>query len=316
MIVRQAASSVRGSAWPGALLGAPLALWSVAHGLAMADSDWTAPNATGRPFGPLWARSLGQDGDAVVLLHGLISTGDVFGAAYEQLAAARRLVVPDLLGFGRSMDERRSAFGIDAHLDALDELAERSGLFESSRWTLGAHSMGVSLALRWAIRHPGRVVRVVGWGAPIYPSPDQTRRQVAGSAMAKLFALDTPLAARACAMSCRHRTAAGRLSVVAEPRLPVAIARQAPLHTWPAYRDAIRQLVIEVDWEELVTTCARLGVDARFVWGDRDPVGDRAYAERLRSGNSVHVEVLDHGDHRLPVTDPVTCISHLAGELD
>lgn len=277
----------------------------------MAGSGWAAPNATPRPFGPLRARSLGPDGDAVVLLHGLISTGDVFGAAYEQLATTHRLVIPDLLGFGRSMDERRSAFSVDAHLDALDELAERAGLFNSSRWTLGAHSMGVSLALRWSIRHPDHVVRVVGWGAPTYPSPDRARRHVAGSAMARLFALDTPVAARACAVSCRHRTAAGWLSAVAEPQLPTAIARQAPLHTWPAYRDAIRHLVIDVDWDEIVTTCARLGFDVRFVWGTRDAVGDRAHAERLASGKAVYVDVLDHGDHRLPLTDPLTCISHL-----
>ena len=103
--------------------------------------------------------------------------------------------------------------------------------------------MGVSLALRWAIRHPDRVVRVVGWGAPIYPSPSAARQQIAGSAMAKLFALDTHVAERACAVSCRHRAAAGWLSAVAEPRLPVAIARQVPLHTWPAYRDAVRHLL-------------------------------------------------------------------------
>ena len=138
------------------LLCGPLALWFTMHGLAMADSGWTAPRTNRRPFGPPWARSLGPDGNAVVLLHRLISTGDVFGAAHEQLAMTRRLVVADLFGFGCSMDERRSAFGVNAHLDALDELADRSGLFDSSRWTLGAHSMGVSLALRWAIRHRDR----------------------------------------------------------------------------------------------------------------------------------------------------------------
>jgi pimeloyl-ACP methyl ester carboxylesterase len=312
---RQAGASVRASAWSAALVGGPLALWSAMHGSAMAGSGWTAPRSNRRPFGRLWARSLGPDGDAVVLLHGLISTGDVFGAAYEQLASTHRLLVPDLLGFGRSMDEQRSSFGVDAHLDALDELAERSGLFNSSRWTLGAHSMGVSLALRWAIRHPDRVVRVVGWGAPTYPTPERARRHVAGSAMARLFALDTPMAARACALSCRHRTVAGWLSAVVEPQLPVAVARQAPLHTWPAYRDAIRYLVIDVDWEELVTTCARLRVDIRFVWGERDAVGDRVYAEQLTSGRAGRVDVLDHGDHRLPLTNPAMCISHLTDGL-
>lgn len=278
----------------------------------MNGSAWVASEIEPCRFGRLWARSVGGRGDAVVLLHGLISTGDVFGAAYDQLAATHRLVVPDLLGFGRSMDEERVSFGVEAHLDALDELADRTGLFESPCWTLGAHSMGVSLALRWAGRHPDRIVRVVGWGAPVYPSPEQARSHIAGSMMTRLFALDTELAARACALSCRHRTAAGWLSVVAEPRLPVSIARAAPLHTWPAYREAIQHLVLDVDWDDLVGECDRHAIEVGFVWGAKDRVGDRICAERLVEHRRLGwVEELDRGDHRLPLTNPTTCIEQL-----
>jgi pimeloyl-ACP methyl ester carboxylesterase len=248
----------------------------------------------------------------MVLLHGLISTGDVFGAGYDRLAATHRLVVPDLLGFGRSMDAERTSFGVEDHLGALDEMAERVGLSESDRWTLGAHSMGVSLALQWAARHPDRVVRVVGWGAPIYPSADEARARAAGSAMARLFALDTDLAARACAISCRHRAAAGWLSVVLEPGLPIAIARAAPLHTWPAYRDAIRDLVFDADWEQLVAACDRRAIGVRLVWGANDRIGDRRYAARLVHGTGhASVDVLDRSDHRLPLLQSAICAAQL-----
>lgn len=278
----------------------------------MNESDWAATQIEPRSSGQLAARSAGRSDDAMVLLHGLISTGDMFGAAFDQIAETHRLVVPDLLGFGRSMDEERESFGVGAHLGALDELAEGTGLFESSRWTLGAHSMGVSLALHWAMRHPDRVVRVVGWGAPIYASPEQARNRVAGSAMARLFGLDTELAAAACALSCRHRTASGWLSVAAEPRLPISVARAAPLHTWPAYRDAVRQLVIDVDWGELLGACDRRSIEVGLVWGANDRVGDRSYAEQLieRSGRG-WTEELEHGDHRLPLTDAASCIDQL-----
>lgn len=288
------------------------ALWCAAHWRSMRSLDWAPSPVEPRPHGPLWARAIGEGGDAVVLLHGLISTGDVFGVAFDRIGTTHRLVVPDLRGFGRSIDEERVSFDVDAHLDALDELADRTGLFESSRWTLGAHSMGVAVALHWAARHPDRVVRIVGWGAPIYSSPEQARRRVAGSPMARLFALDTEWASWACALSCRHRAAAGWLSVVADPRVPVAVARSVPLHTWPAYSAAVRQFALEVGWEPLVAEAARNDVEVGFVWGACDRVGDQAFTARLiQSSPTAWIELLEHGDHRLPLSHPTTCIAQL-----
>ena len=288
------------------------AIWAACRRRSMSELDWAASEIEPQQVGRLWARSVGAGGDAIVLLHGLISTGDVFGAAYDRLAATHRLVVPDLLGFGRSIDEDRTSFGVEAHLDALDEMAERTGLFESPRWTLGAHSMGVSLALLWAARHPDRVVRTVGWGAPVYATPEQARSRVAGSLMARVFALDTKLAETVCALNCRHRTAAGWLSAIAEPHLPIPIARAAPLHTWPAYRDAVQQFALDVDWEDLITACDRGGIEVGFVWGATDRIGDRQYARHLLGRTQLGwVDVLNHGGHRLPLTCPSACIAQL-----
>ena len=291
---------------------AATALWSVAHWRSMRSLDWAPSPVRPRPCGPLWARAIGAGGDAVVLLHGLISTGDVFGVAFDRLGETHRLVVPDLLGFGRSIDEERVSFDVDAHLDALDELADRTGLFDSRRWTLGAHSMGVAVALHWATRHPDRVVRIVGWGAPIYSSPEQARRRVAGTPMARMFALDTEGAAKVCAFSCRHRTAAGWLSVVADPRVPVAVARSVPLHTWAAYSAAVRQFALDVDWGSLVSEAAQDDLEVGLVWGARDGVGDQAFAERLtRSLPTAWIDLLGYGDHRLPLSHPATCTGQL-----
>src|SRR2546423_133581 len=42
------------------------------------------------------------DGPAVVLLHGLMATGDMFGGLVPPLSARYRLIVPDLPGHGHS----------------------------------------------------------------------------------------------------------------------------------------------------------------------------------------------------------------------
>src|SRR5215831_690960 len=46
-------------------------------------------------------RTLGSAGPAIVLVHGLGTSGSFWGAGYDALASRHRLVVPDLPGLGR-----------------------------------------------------------------------------------------------------------------------------------------------------------------------------------------------------------------------
>ena len=283
----------------------PPALWTLRHNRSVSVAGWAPPQVPGDRYGDLFARVGGDGESAIVLLHGLVSTGDIFGAEFDQLADHHRLVVPDLLGFGRSIDETRAAFSAESHLDALDELADQTGLFER-RWILGAHSMGSALALRWAARHSDRVDRVVCWGAPIYPTPEAARTRISGSAMTRLFVLDTFWAERACAISCRHRTLTGWLTAAAEPGLPIPVARAVSQHTWPAYRDAMRDLVIETDWNTLLRQLEDNGTSTELVWGADDNVGDPDYAATIIGARSSITMIAD-ADHRLPLSNPEIC---------
>ena len=294
-----------------ALSTAPM-MWALTHARSPAVRDWAESPIPVRRCGALHARVGGRGPEAVILLHGLVSTGAVFGAGYDRLAATRRLVVPDLLGFGRSMDAQRSSFPLEVHLDALDDLAERCGLFESTRWTIGAHSMGSTLALHWAVRHPDRIGRVVCWGAPMRSGASTDRDTPATSIPTWLLGPDTRLAERFCAISCRHRTAAGWLSAVGHPRLPVDVARAASLHTWPAYRDALRHLVIDPPWDQLIASCADAGISTQLVWGDRDHIADLSYPTRMATrSRRITVVSIPGGDHHLPLTHAEICMSQL-----
>ncbi len=289
----------------------PPIAWTWRHLHSAAVSAWSAPALPGVRSGPLFVRHGGTGARGFLLLHGILSSGDVFGRVFETLASEGRLFVPDLLGFGRSLDTGRTSFPPEAHLDALDRsLADLPGAPEG--WTLGAHSMGASVALRWALRHPELVKRVVCWGAPVQPSPEAARTAVAGSMMLRLFALDTRWAETACRWNCRHRTTAGWLSALAEPSLPVPVARAASLHTWPAFRDAVDHLVIDTDWSGLIAGVNALGIPVHLVWGRDDPTYDRILAGDLAQGDSlVTTDFRDRGGHRLPLTDPGGCLGDL-----
>ena len=101
-----------------------------------------------------------------MLLHGLVASGIYWGAAYDRLGHNHRLVVPDLLGFGRS-PRPTSGYGPDDHVRALVTCLDELGVAEPV--TIGAHSLGTLIAIRLAATHPDRVSRVVAFGPPVYP---------------------------------------------------------------------------------------------------------------------------------------------------
>lgn len=157
---------------------AAVGAWSVSHARSAAVRRWRPPTLERRRHGGL-AYRVGGAPDApagVVLLHGLVATGDVFGATPEHLARGHRVVVPDLLGFGRSLDEARDDFSTAAHLDVLDAVIGRE--LGGKRLHLGAHSMGSALALRWAARNTAMVDRVVCLGVPAWSDPAAARRSL------------------------------------------------------------------------------------------------------------------------------------------
>ena len=102
--------------------------WLRRHRRSPAVRVWTPGSSRRIHAGPLAVRVLGDAEPTTVLLHGLIGSGDVFGAGFDPLADHGGLVVPDLLGFGASMDLAREDFSLAAHLDALDAMASALGL--------------------------------------------------------------------------------------------------------------------------------------------------------------------------------------------
>ncbi|MFQ5556842.1 MAG: alpha/beta fold hydrolase [Acidimicrobiales bacterium] len=267
---------------------------------------------TGRRSGRLFARHGGDGDHVVILLHGLVASGDVFGAAFDSLTSQSELLVPDLLGFGRSIDEKKSTFELEEHLDALDELVSRAAAFDRP-FVLGTHSMGASVALHWSARHPGHVPHISCWGAPVYPDPAAVNAALgAAGTMARLFVADTRWASWACRMSCRNRLAAGWIAAALSPSLPVPIARGASAHTWPAYRDAITHFVLEPDWRSLVEVASRAGADVSFTWGEEDPIGDK---ELACSFADALVDSVAGADHRLPMSHGAMCATRLRATM-
>src|SRR5262245_23191163 len=96
-------------------------------------------------------------GSPLLLVHGLMVTGDMFAAAVDRFATNHRVIVPDLRGFGRS---RALPPPYTARQLAADLAALLQQLGVASAAVLG-YSQGGAIAQQLALDWPQRCSRLV-----------------------------------------------------------------------------------------------------------------------------------------------------------
>ena len=101
------------------------------------------------------AVDIGVGDPPVVLVHGNPTWSFQWRDIIPAVAARRRTIAPDLLGFGRS-DHPRIEYGWDVHLEAISTLLDTI-----PPHVLVAHDWGASFAAGYAIDHPDRVLELI-----------------------------------------------------------------------------------------------------------------------------------------------------------
>jgi pimeloyl-ACP methyl ester carboxylesterase len=131
-------------------------------------------------------------GRPLVLLHGGLGSGEMFGPILPALAEHHQVVAVDLQGHGRTADIDRP---LDVRLMADDvaALVDHLGLEQPD---VMGYSLGAGVALHTAAKHPDKVRRLVLVSAnirrdAIYPELLDQQGQV--SAAAAEFMVDTPM---------------------------------------------------------------------------------------------------------------------------
>lgn len=105
--------------------------------------------------GPMSFEQVGEGPDLVVL-HSLLTDRGAFEPVLSDLAAARRVTLVDLPGFGRSAPART----IDDFADLIGALLAEGG-FDPATTALLGNGLGAFVALGTAIRHGGSFDRLV-----------------------------------------------------------------------------------------------------------------------------------------------------------
>jgi len=300
---------------PGRILGwaaVPAAVALVARATrrsarSSAAISWAPP--AGRPDTEILAvRILGEGLPATVLLHGMFASGQYWGAAYDELGAETMVVVPDLAGFGRSVDVT-AGYGPDDHADLVAETLRHLGA-AGAPVVIGAHSLGCLVALRLAARHPELVAGIVGFSPPLYSDPDAARRSLGRAHfLVRLFALSPRLSEAACRWIRGHRPLATRLARLARPDLPEALAKDRLKHTYLSYSTTLAKVIVAAGTGASID---RLRVPVHLVAGDKDTVVDLAYLAELEACNDgVSLAIWPGAGHEVPLTHPSQCLAEM-----
>ncbi|WP_166398005.1 alpha/beta fold hydrolase [Rubrobacter marinus] len=95
-------------------------------------------------------------GEAIVLLHGLNDSAETWARVMPALARDRRVLAPDLAGFGR-VPVPREGMRLSALVRYLAGFLDAVGV---ERAVLVGNSLGGAVAIRYAVENPGRVSRL------------------------------------------------------------------------------------------------------------------------------------------------------------
>jgi pimeloyl-ACP methyl ester carboxylesterase len=115
-------------------------------------------------------------GRPVILLHGVLSTHRYWSEVAALVESKRRLLLPDLLGFGASPKPRRAQYSLKQFVDCLEHTFEAYDFAEKP--VLAGHSMGASIALRWAVEQPDKFRGLV-LSAPLLFEKSRFHQQMA-----------------------------------------------------------------------------------------------------------------------------------------
>jgi pimeloyl-ACP methyl ester carboxylesterase len=237
-------------------------------------------------------------GEPLVLIHGFPTSSHLWQDLVPLLPDGRRVVVLDLLGYGRSDPPGDLPLDIKAHADRLLVLLELLGI---NRACLIGHDVGGGIAQAVAVKAPHRVSHLCLINSVAFD--DWPSREVN--------------MARATLPLTRHLPATWLLSVLknelargfVNPDIGArSIERYIRSFATPTGRDLLVAHLEALDSADTVDIGARLGsvpAPTAIIHGAHDPFRPVSGARRLQQAiRGATLEILESGRHFLPEESP------------
>jgi pimeloyl-ACP methyl ester carboxylesterase len=204
----------------------------------------------------------GGEGEPLVLLHGFSDNKDTFVDLARMFTSHRRVIIPDLLGFGEASQPREFDYRLETLAAVVAELLDVLGVY---RYDLGGNSLGGAVATSLALARPDAVrsLTLIASAGVEMPRPSPLQRMLDEGQ--NPFVLDS------------HEAYRSWVRFVLERPLPLPPAVERYLADEFIARASLNEKIMDDllgGEEELTERLSDIQAPTLVLWGDRDRLID------------------------------------------
>ena len=248
----------------------------------------------------LYHTVIGTAGPTLIFLPGVGGTTRYWESRIAPLAATHRLLLVDLLGYGRS-PKPWTTYSVERHVAELQRV-----LKEREHFTLVGHSFGAIVAVAYAARYPQQVERLILLSLPYWGSESRAKDYYRSHpSFDSYFMTNMALAVAACILT---RRVLRRILPRFLPDMPRDVVEDLVLHTWRSSTSTIWDGIYRYD---LALDADRLphALPVLLLHGDRDTTAPLEGARRLAAHHpNAALVVLPGVNHHPLLRDPSRCV--------
>jgi pimeloyl-ACP methyl ester carboxylesterase len=251
----------------------------------------------------LYNESLGDTGETMVFLHGIAGSTRYWKSRVEPLSAQYRLLLVDLLGYGKSA-KPWTKYTVERHAEELYQVVRSQKPF-----TLVGHSFGAIVAIAFSARYPHLVRRLVLISLPYFGDKDAAIKYFRQSRTADRYvATNIAFAVIACLMT---RWVLRWFLPYVLRDMPIEVVQDLSQHTWRSYTSSLWDGVYGHD---LLADVNTLDCDLAVVClhGSADKTAPLFGVQQLSCGRPQwQLRILPYADHHPLLRDPRWCLDEI-----
>lgn len=241
----------------------------------------------------LFVKVIGR-GEPVVFLHGMAGSHRYWFDIAKVMDEKYQLVLPDLLGFGRSPKPRDSDYSYETHVKAiLKALVDKKIKYP---FTIVGHSMGTLIALRLAAEYPKLVTKVVLVNPVFFDNKKEALNTFNKAYRAPSWLFYGPLCNFACKIVCTPKPSAKLFYRMLYPNLPRQVTDDVPYHTYTSYSLTMKHIIFEQNYKN---DFKKVKAPTIILYGKHDKALKIEKLQCVKQKNLKIVELA--GGHHLPI---------------